>query len=145
MATNQSKLSSLIKSPLRSEQPIGTLVGLAIILVVIYLIYIGFTSKDRNLSHGWTLRTSVDNVANLPSGALVIINGVQVGNVNSIKLNPNNFNVDIKMTISGSIKIPTDSKLEIITNSLMSDKFIKITPGVATTYFQNDEAITGKS
>ncbi len=128
-----------------SDRPVEAILGLFIIVIAVYFLVVGITSKTTNVVGGYTLNTTVDSVANLPTGSFVMIHGIQVGTVSNIHLNPTNYRVHIQMNINSNIKIPNDSSVEIVSAGLMSDKYIRVIPGSSNETFKPNDNVPGKS
>ena len=59
----------------------------------------------------------------------VRIGGVKVGSVVAEQLDPKTFLATVKMTISPEYKLPDDTVAEIISSSLLGDKYMSLVPG----------------
>ena len=59
-------------------------------------------------------------------GTPVEILGVSVGKVTSVK--PTGTHVTVKMSYSGSYKLPSNAKAIEVANSLVSDRYVELSP-----------------
>ena len=75
-------------------------------------------------------------------GADVMINGIKIGTVIGLKLDNENYDAEIKLSIAPDVKLPEDSVATIATNGLMGNKFIKIEPGKSKEILKNGDEIT---
>ena len=75
-------------------------------------------------------------VGGLSIGSDVRINGIKVGTVTSQKLNNEDYMADVTFSISSDIKLPKDSTVSIVSDGLVSDKFVKIEPGKSLEYLK---------
>ena len=82
------------------------------------------------LSQGktYTLNASFNNVSGLKNGAEIQISGVNVGTVQSIRLDPNNMAL-VTMQLQREVKLPQDSMASIKTQGIIGDKYIQLTLG----------------
>ena len=82
------------------------------------------------LSQGktYTLNASFNNVSGLKNGAEIQISGVNVGTVQSIRLDPNNMAL-VTMQLQREVKLPQDSMASIKTQGIIGDKDIQLTLG----------------
>lgn len=104
-------------------------VGLLVLLAVFFL-YIGVNFLKGNSIFGENRQyfAVFDNANGLVSSNLVVINGVQVGKVSQIELNPSNpKKVIVKFTISNDdILIPLGSKMQLISSDLLGTKALEL-------------------
>jgi phospholipid/cholesterol/gamma-HCH transport system substrate-binding protein len=71
-----------------------------------------------------------------------MINGIKIGTVVGLKLDNENYDAEIKLSIAPDVKLPEDSVATIATNGLMGNKFIKVEPGKSKEILQNGDEIT---
>ena len=71
-----------------------------------------------------------------------MINGIKIGTVIGQKLDNENYDAEIKLSIASDIKLPKDSTAMISSNGLMGNKFIKIEPGKSKDMLQNGDEIS---
>ncbi len=57
------------------------------------------------------------------------IGGVKVGSVVSERLDPKTFLATVRMNINPDYKLPDDTVAEIISSSLLGDKYMSLVPG----------------
>ncbi len=84
----------------------------------------------------------------LKAGANVEIAGVGVGRVDSIELDPKEYEAKVVMKIDKGVPIQEDAIASVRTKGLIGDRYIKITPGASDvilkageTLIQNEPAI----
>ncbi|MCR5506661.1 MAG: MlaD family protein, partial [bacterium] len=65
----------------------------------------------------------------LTRGSDVSVNGVKVGSVIETKLNPDDFSVDVMMSIDSRYKFPENTIAKISTYGIIGDKYIKLEIG----------------
>jgi phospholipid/cholesterol/gamma-HCH transport system substrate-binding protein len=104
-------------------------VGLLVLLAVFFL-YIGVNFLKGNSIFGQNRQyyAVFDNANGLVSSNLVVVNGVQVGTVSKVNLNPSNpKKVIVKFTISNDeILIPKGSKMQLISSDLLGTKALEL-------------------
>ena len=92
---------------------------------------------------GFHVTANFDNVADLKTGSPVMIAGVTVGQVDSVKFDPRTFKAVVGMRIESECKeIPDDSDASIQTQGLLGGKYVGIGPGGAETYLKEGSEIT---
>ena len=100
--------------------------GSALFLIAIFVI----GSKQNLFTSTFKLHSAFESVSGLLEGSSVRFNGISVGTVNKIEI-ISGTKVSVEMTIVSSVKqfIKRDSKAKIITEGLIGNKIIDITPG----------------
>ena len=107
------------------EAIIGALV---LILAIIFLFY-SFSIANVGKVEGYELSADFDRIDGLVVGSDVRMSGIKIGTVIEENLDPNTYLAKIKIRINSSIKIPIDSSAQIISDGLLGNKFLSITPG----------------
>jgi len=69
------------------------------------------------------------DVGSLREGAAVVIAGVEIGRVQHIRLDPEEYEAHVVMLIRDDVKLQTDAMASIKTKGLVGEKFIEISPG----------------
>lgn len=119
------------------ELKVGILV-LAAILVLLYMSFrIGSLGGFRE--RGYLLYVTVENAGGLDPRTPVQIAGVEVGKVDSIKLE--GYKALISLHIRKGVPVPADSKVSIKTQGVLGDKYIEIIPGKAARYLAAGDRI----
>nr|CRH06971.1 conserved protein of unknown function [Include MCE domain] [Candidatus Magnetococcus massalia] len=71
------------------------------------------------------------SVSGLKEGASIEMAGVQIGRVESIRLDQDEFDARVKLLIRNDIPIQEDAIASIRTQGLIGDRFIKLSPGAS--------------
>jgi phospholipid/cholesterol/gamma-HCH transport system substrate-binding protein len=116
-------------------------VGFFLLVGIFSLIYISVKlGKLEVLGHeGYTLYASFQDAGGLKPGASVEIAGVQVGTVESVKLN--NYQALVGLTIAKNVKIQEDAIASVKTAGLIGEKYVEITPGASDKILRNGGTI----
>ena len=126
------------------------LVGLSVLAAGIFYV----TSVGGGpLSPKYRLRTYLPEVSGLANGAAVKVDGVEVGNVESIKLLPRtaaktpekNKSIEVVMRINRNYQgdILTDSVASLVTEGLLGNRYVNITRGFTGTQIPDNGVIPG--
>ncbi|HEY6945433.1 MAG TPA: MlaD family protein [Candidatus Acidoferrum sp.] len=126
------------------------LVGLSVLASGIFYV----TSVGGGLlSPKYRLTTYLPEVSGLASGAPVRVDGVEVGNVESIRLLPRtagktmdrNKNIEVVMRISRNYQgdILTDSVASLVTEGLLGNRYVNISRGFTGTPIPDNAIIPG--
>ncbi len=83
-----------------------------------------------------------DNIGDLKVGAPVSMSGVEIGRVDKIEFDSNEYKAVVQLRLNARYnKIPTDSDASIYTQGLLGGKFIGLTAGGADTYLKDHDQI----
>ena len=124
------------------------LVGLTVLAAgIFYVTGAGF------LGPKYRVKTFLPEVSGLANGASVKLDGVEIGNVESVKLVPRvagkpvdkNRNVEIDMRIDRRFQneILTDSVASLVTEGLLGNRYVEITRGLTGTPLKENQEIPG--
>lgn len=112
-----------------NKKPVETIMGLVVLLIAVFFLLFAYRVSDLQVVKGYELNAKFMKVGGLTVGSDVRINGIKVGTVLSQKLDPEDYMVDITMSITPDVKLPVDSEVAIVGDGLVGDKFVKIEPG----------------
>ncbi|MFO7276971.1 MAG: outer membrane lipid asymmetry maintenance protein MlaD [Pseudomonadota bacterium] len=91
---------------------------------------------------GYVVTAEFTNVGDLQRGAPVTMAGVRIGEVESIRFDPQQFKAVVTMRIAPEFdQIPDDSDASIQTQGLLGGKYIAIGPGGSETYLTDGSRI----
>jgi len=110
---------------LSPEFKVGILVLIGFIILFYMSIRIG---KFGVLSDkGYDLMVYLDNANGLDTKSPVLIAGVEVGRIRSVKLD--NFKALVRFSVKEGVQIPSDSIIAVRTQGVLGDKYLEILPG----------------
>jgi phospholipid/cholesterol/gamma-HCH transport system substrate-binding protein len=114
-----------------SRNVIETVMG-AVVLVIaaVFLFFAYSTSHVRSVS-GYVLTAKFDRVDGIRDGGDVRISGIKVGSILSLSLDPTNYLAIVKMSLDPTIKVPSDTVAQILSNGLLGDKYLALIPGAS--------------
>lgn len=90
----------------------------------------------------YPLEARFTNASGLNAGSRVVIAGVTVGHVESVRVDETDFSAIAELRVREGLKLPTDTMASIKTSGLLGDKFIQLSPGADDTVLQPHERIT---
>src|SRR5690349_10936136 len=124
------------------------LVGLSVLAAGIF-----YVTGSQILGPKYRLTTYLPEVSGLANGAPVRVDGVEVGNVESIKLLPRstgktldkNRNIEVVMRVDRRYQgyILTDSIASLVTEGLLGNRYVNITRGITGTPISDSGEIKG--
>lgn len=119
-----------------------TITGAVILLIA--GLFFAFGYQFSTASHHQTIKVFArfDRVDGVAIGNDVRMGGVTIGHVNSISIDKKNFKAIVGIDIDASLKVPTDSSAEIISESLMGGKYVNLSPGGDDTFLKAGDTIS---
>ncbi len=91
---------------------------------------------------GYVVTAEFDNIGDLKSGAPVTMAGVRIGDVQGIRIDPQDYRALVSLRIDPEYnQIPDDSDASIDTEGLLGGQYIAIGAGGSDTYLKNGSRI----
>ncbi|MDR2008614.1 MAG: MlaD family protein [Alphaproteobacteria bacterium] len=116
--------------------------GIAIIAITaVFFVYVLLITLN-NTFKTYTLNATFNNIGSLTTGAKVLINGFEVGNVGEIKLLPNTYKIQVVMNINKGVDIPKDSVLSIQAAGFFDAPSLAFRPGNSSQFFKANEMVS---
>ena len=113
----------------KNKNPLETIAGFAILFIAFYFLIWGIlTAKTNNIS-GYNIFTNFTSIGGLTRGADVSVNGVKIGSVIETNLNPEDYTVDVMMSIDSRYKFPKNTIAKISTYGIIGNKYINLEIG----------------
>jgi phospholipid/cholesterol/gamma-HCH transport system substrate-binding protein len=108
---------------------IETVMGAVVLVIAALFLFFAYSTSQLRAVSGYPVTAQFQSVEGIRDGSDVRIAGVKVGSVSSETLDPKTFLVTVKMSIGPQYKLPDDTVAEIISSSLLGDKFMSLVPG----------------
>jgi phospholipid/cholesterol/gamma-HCH transport system substrate-binding protein len=108
---------------------IETVLGAVVLLVALLFLFFAYTTSQVQTVQGYQVTAQFNRIDGIRDGSDVRIAGVKVGSVIGEKLDPNTFLATVRMSIAPEYKLPDDTVAEIVSSSLLGDKFMSLVPG----------------
>lgn len=120
------------------------LVGVFVLLGLAAVAYLTVKLGAGSLlgSDTYALEARFTNVSGLNTGSNVVVAGVPVGRVESIRMEPEEYTAIVTFRVMTGLKLPTDSMASIKTTGLIGDKYIALSAGADETYLEPGARIT---
>lgn len=116
----------------------GVVAFVAVVLVVIVAVAVAVTTGGGKTYH---LTAYFSRTVGLYTGNDVRIMGVKVGHIDSIT--PDGPQVKVVMTYDGDDRVPMDAKAVVVTPSIVSDRYVQLSPGYVSGPTLPDNAVLG--
>ena len=122
---------------------VGIVLTLALFLLVLAVVNADFLS--RAVTQRAILYTWVPAVNGLRSGAPVWLQGVEIGSVHSISLQPGGVVIKLRVQPSVLHIVRNDAEASILTWGLLGNKYIELSRGsIENPFIQNGDTLPGK-
>ncbi|ADE30283.1 outer membrane lipid asymmetry maintenance protein MlaD [Rickettsia prowazekii] len=109
---------------------VETIIGFLVLIIgLLFLIFAYKTGTSIITSRGYQVIANFQNAEGIAVGSDVMISGIKVGSVTQITLDPDRFYASVYLNINDDVKIPKDSKAQVVTSGLLGGKYIAIIPG----------------
>ena len=111
------------------QNAVETVLGGGVLIVAgFFLVFALNTAQVRSVD-GYNVSAAFFKVGGLTSGSDVRVNGIKIGTVNDLKLDPVTYDAVVTMSIREDVQLPEDSVAEIGSAGIIGGKFVSITPG----------------
>jgi len=127
---------------MRKSRTLNLGTGSFVLLGFAALFFLTTQTTSRGLSWfgppHYEITAKFDNIGDLKVGAPVSMSGVEIGRVDKIEFDSNEYKAIVQLRLNERYnKIPTDSDASIYTQGLLGGKFIGITAGGADTFLKD--------
>ena len=121
-------------------------VGLFVLLGVAALGVLAFQAAGGKSMGGgaqtYTVYASFDDIGGLKPQAPIKTAGVLVGRVESIELDPKNFQAKVRMSLDKKYAFSVDSSAKILTSGLLGEQYIGLTQGGEEEKLKNGDTLS---
>jgi phospholipid/cholesterol/gamma-HCH transport system substrate-binding protein len=113
-----------------AQRNISELIAGAVVLVVA-VGFLGYAvaNTGRSTVSGYTLHAKFDDISGVGVGSDVRMAGVKVGSVVATSIDPKTYQATVVFTVMSSLRLPTDSSLQISSDSILGGKSLSLAPG----------------
>lgn len=129
------------------ELRVGLFVLAGLIIVAVGIFYV---TGAQSWGAKYQIKTYLPEVSDLQDGSPVTLDGVAVGNVTSIRINPNpadrlhSIEIDMRIGKNYMGMIRTDSYAKLVTEGLVGNRYITITRGLTGSAISNNGTVEGR-
>jgi phospholipid/cholesterol/gamma-HCH transport system substrate-binding protein len=130
---------------MRPNRTLEFTTGIFLLLGIAALFYLATEATNYKSAGGagtYTVRACFGNVGGLHAGAPVRIGGVTVGRVTAIDYSFRRYEACTHLAISKrDDRIPSDSTASILTQGVLGEQYVGLSPGGAPTYLHQGSTI----
>jgi len=112
-----------------SGSVIETVMGAVVLVAAALFLFFAYSTSQIRSVAGYPVTAQFQSVDGIRDGSDVRIGGVKVGSVVAERLDPKTFLATVTMTINPEYKLPDDTVAEIISSSLLGEKYMSLVPG----------------
>ena len=113
---------------------------LIVFSVFFALVVIHLFKKNKSSIPTYKIQAVFSDVSGLSKGSIVTISGYKVGYISNIYLNKQLMPV-VSIKIYKNYKLPSDTSVSILSDSLFGKKYIEITPGGMEELLKDNDTI----
>jgi phospholipid/cholesterol/gamma-HCH transport system substrate-binding protein len=106
-----------------------TFIGMLVVAVLAAVLFFNYTSDSRGSASGYDVKASFTSVDGVAPGTDVRLNGIKIGTVSSLDLDPKTYQAILHFTIRNDVQIPDDSSVKITSAGLLGGEYLAIVPG----------------
>ncbi len=112
---------------------IETVMGAVVLIVAGVFISFAWRTAEIRAENGYPLTARFAQVGGLERGADVRVNGIKVGTVSDVRLDPDSLDAVVSLTIRDPVALPTDTAVMIESDGLLGGKYVRLKPGQSST------------
>jgi len=121
---------------------VETVLGAVVLLVASIFVYFAYNTAQVKVVSGYHIEARFFKIGGLTTGSDVRVNGIKVGTVTKVFLDPKTFDAVIQMSIMPTVILPTDTVASIGSEGIVGGKYVRITPGSVKNIIAENGSIT---
>ena len=106
-----------------------TLVGAVVVAACAAVFYLVYDSAGHAGLYGYEVRAEFSSVDGVSPGTDVRLNGIKIGTVTAMDLDPRNYEAVLHLTIRGDVKLPDDSSVKVTQAGILGGYYLAVNPG----------------
>ena len=114
-----------------SRNVIETVMGAVVLVIAALFLVFAYSTAQVHAVSGYEVTAKFSKIDGIRQGGDVRISGIKIGTIISQSLDPQTYQAIVKMSIDPTVKLPTDTVAQILSNGLLGDKFLALLPGAA--------------
>ncbi len=111
------------------KNPIEVILGFGVLAFAGLFLFFAAGHVDVRPVDGYKIQTSFGKIGGLEMGADVRINGIKVGSVTKIELDPESYMALVELTIKNDVRLPVDTQASVVDSGIMGDKYVRLDVG----------------
>lgn len=115
--------------------------GAIVLGAAAFLLVFAYQNGRRSSGDVLFYKVHFECVDGLSVGSDVKVSGVKIGTVHSLELNPQTYLAEVTLRVSKDVSLPKDTSAEIVSISLVGDKYLSLVPGSSEETLSNGEEV----
>jgi len=127
-----------------THKTIETILGILVLLLAGQFVVNAYTKSESTKLFGkstYKVYAAFDRIDGINVGSPVTLSGIKIGEVVDQRLDEESYNAVLGINIDQDHKLPNDTLAEIVSSSLLGDKYISLVPGAETTHLKDGDRI----
>ena len=122
---------------------VDVILGFFVLLITLMFLFYVYLVLDTKIfkSDVFRLNARFDNIDGIVTGSKVKLSGVNIGTVNNITLEPEDFYALITMDFDKRYSFPDDTEASVQVEGLLGGSYISILPGGSDVLLSNNQEI----
>jgi phospholipid/cholesterol/gamma-HCH transport system substrate-binding protein len=120
---------------------IESVMGAVVLAVAGLFVFFAYNTAEIRSVAGYPVSAAFYKVGGLKAGSDVRINGIKVGSVTALTLDPVTFDARVTLSISPDVKLPSDTVAAIASEGILGGMYVRLDPGREGTHLQAGETI----
>lgn len=118
-----------------------SILGFLVLCVAAYFIFFAYNNikASNDSQNGYKVFARFRSTGGIEDGAPIKLSGIKVGYVVSQKIDPSTYQAVLTFKINSRIRIPEDSQAEILSDGLLGERYIRLTPGQSKKHMKPGE------
>lgn len=110
---------------------VETVLGAVVLLVAGIFLFFAASTAEIQPDGGYELTARFYKVGGLSAGSDVRINGIKVGTVKSLELDPETFDAVATLSLAPDTRVPEGTVAAIGSAGVLGQKYVRLDPGAA--------------
>lgn len=123
------------------SQYIEALVGTLVLGLAAFILWFGYSKSGTNLSEGYALSAYFNRIDGINVGNDIKMGGIKIGTVKHQSIDQKTFMARVDLSIHKEIEIPDDSSIAVVSDGLLGNKYLDISPGGSEENFKDGGVI----
>lgn len=120
-----------------------TIIGLIVVVVLGTLLFFAYSSSGSSaVTRGYDLKAAFSALDGISPGTDVRLNGIKIGTVSSMDIDPKTYQAVAHVTISKDVQLPDDSSIKCTSAGLLGGSYLAVSPGGSATNLAQGGLIT---
>ncbi len=122
---------------------VETAVGALVIAIAAgFFLYVYNTTDVGRGSGGYQITAEFENIEGISIGSDIRMAGIKIGSVVNQKLDPENFQAIVTMSVASFLKLPEDTTAKITSEGLLGSKFIALDIGGSEVLLKDGDSLS---